>query len=98
MKRDWMNLLVFSMSFVIDNKTNITQTMIKHKMFPGNTCKCSIVMDKCYHGGVAHTLKVHITVYEKVTNLKLDEFEMGQGMFQKFMQNIHSPQLSRSIN
>lgn len=98
MKKDWMNLLVFSMRFVIDNKTNVTKTMIKHQMFPGNSCTCSIVMDKCYHGGVAHTLKVHITVYEKGTNVKLDEFDMGQGMFQKFMENIHSSQLSRSIN
>lgn len=99
MDKNWTNKLIFKMSFFIDDKTNITKTMIKHKMFPGNSCVSMIVMKKCYGGcGVAHTLQVHTTVYERVTNQILDEFDMGQGQFTKFMENIHSPQLSTSIN
>lgn len=98
MKKDWTNLLMFRLNFTIDDKTNITKFMVKHKMFPGNVCNSSVVMEKCHHGGTPLSLTIHTSVYEKVTNRKLDEFDMSQGQFTRFMENIHSPQISRSIN
>lgn len=98
MKKDWKNLLLFRMVFTIDDKSNITQFMVNHSMFPGNVCHSTIVMDKCYHGGCANSLKVHTVVYEKTTSRKLCEFDMSQGYFVKFMENVHSMQISKSIN
>lgn len=101
MKKDWINTLTFSLEFVIGDNSNMTKTMIEHKMFPGNRCKSTLVLRSLNphskHGhGIALTVHTKVTDYK--TGMVVDEFDMPQGTFTRFISNVCSPQLSTLIN
>lgn len=101
MKKDWINTLTFTLEFVIGDNSNMTRTMIEHKMFPGNRCKSTLVLRPLnprtnYRRGIA--LTVHTKVTDCKTGMVIDEFDMSQGTFTRFISNVCSPQLSTLLN
>lgn len=97
MKKDWINTLTFTLEFVIGDNSNVTKTMIEHKMFPGNRCKSTLVLRSlnCFSG---NALTVHTKVTDCKTGMVIDEFDMSQGTFTRFISNVCSPQLSTLLN
>lgn len=97
MKKNWINTYKFEFNVNIGEKSNITEFMVKHKMFPGNTLKCTLNMKPCNHGYNNHkSLVIHVEVWKTV--YKQDEFDLTQGMFCKVMSNVHHDAMSTCIN
>jgi len=97
MKKNWTNDYKFEFQTHISEKSHITDFMVKHLMFPGNTLKCTLYMRPCNHGYNSHTsLTIHVEVWKNI--YKIDEFDLSQGMFCKVMSNVHHDAMSTFIN
>lgn len=97
MKKTWTNKYDFCFYATIQNKSNITPFMVKHKMFPGNKISCSTnMMPMTKKFNKTQSLQIKVKVYNGIH--VVDEFTLTQGMFCKVMSNIYFAQISKEIN